>query len=94
MNREPTVLDFIKSLFRGKLLAIPALQETPEISQPPIEAPQEQPEVVAEQPAPAQEPQNIPLALNSHGAHCWRLGLPWWPSLPCCPAPTAAGSWV
>jgi hypothetical protein len=43
MNREPTVLDFVKSLLRGKSLAIPELQESPEVSQPPTEQPQEQP---------------------------------------------------
>ncbi len=34
MNREPTVLDYVKSLLRGKPLAIPEPQGSPEESQP------------------------------------------------------------
>jgi Dolichyl-phosphate-mannose-protein mannosyltransferase len=58
MNKEPTVLDFIKSLFRGRLLAIPAPQETTEVPQPVGEPPQEQPVSVDEQAAAPQEPKN------------------------------------
>jgi len=54
MNREPTVLDYVKSLFRGKPLAIPAIQEAPEVLQPLDQQPQEQPEVVDEQVIPSQ----------------------------------------
>ncbi len=92
MNREPTVLDFIKSLFRGKLLAIPARQETPEISQPPIEAAQAQPEVVAEQPSPAQEPQNIPPRIKFPWRSLLALGLALVAQLALLPRPNR--SWV
>ncbi len=34
MNQEPTVLDYLKSLIRGKPLAIPSLEETPQVPQP------------------------------------------------------------
>jgi 4-amino-4-deoxy-L-arabinose transferase-like glycosyltransferase len=37
MNREPTVLDYLKSLLRGKPLAIPSPQETSQPIQPPAE---------------------------------------------------------
>ncbi len=55
MNREPTVLDFVKSLLRGKLLAIPTLQETPAVPQPVMEGLPEQHETVEQGPVPAQE---------------------------------------
>jgi hypothetical protein len=67
MNREPTVLDFVKSLFRGKPLAIPSPEET---AHPPSllsEEPQEQPKLTDIQPAPSQEPTPISS----------RLSLPW-----------------
>ncbi len=92
MNREPTVLDFIKSLFRGKLLAIPALQETPEISPPPIDAAQEQPESVAEQPAPAQEAQNVPPRIKLPWRSLLALGLALVAQLALLPRPNR--SWV
>jgi len=56
MNREPTVLDYIKSLFRGKPLAIPSLDEAPHPPQPEIEQVQEIPETLAEQPPPLAPP--------------------------------------
>jgi hypothetical protein len=67
MNREPTVLDFLKSLLRGKPLAIPAAP-TP-LEEPPkdIEQPIEQPEYV-EQPADSSQ---IPAKPGV------RLELPW-----------------
>lgn len=43
MNREPTVLDYVKSLLRGKPLTIPEIQESPEDSQQFAEQPQEEP---------------------------------------------------
>jgi hypothetical protein len=55
MNREPTVLDYVKSLFRGKPLAIPANQGTPEVPQPVAEQPHEQSVAVNEQIASSQE---------------------------------------
>jgi 4-amino-4-deoxy-L-arabinose transferase-like glycosyltransferase len=58
MNREPTVLDFVKSLLRGKPLAIPAIQEKPEVLQPVDEQPQGQSVTVEEQTAQPQEPKS------------------------------------
>jgi hypothetical protein len=52
MNREPTVLDFVKSLFRGKPLAIPELPESPEVSQPFAEQSPEPPDEAVEKPVP------------------------------------------
>ncbi len=57
MNREPTVLDFVKSLLRGKPLAIPELQESPEVSQPSTEQPQEQPVGESEMAVPEETPE-------------------------------------
>ncbi len=39
MNREPSVLDYLKSLLRGKPLAIPSPEETPQSIQPDITTP-------------------------------------------------------
>ena len=52
MNREPTVLDFVKSLFKGKLLAIPSSPELPEPSQLLAEEAQQAPDQVLEPVAP------------------------------------------
>ena len=60
MNREPTVLDFVKSLFKGKPLAIPAIPETPETPNPVGELPQEQSVAVDEQTAELQELKSRP----------------------------------
>jgi len=43
MNREPTVLDFIKSLFRGKPIKIPEPEELPPVFQPSVEPHEAQP---------------------------------------------------
>jgi hypothetical protein len=43
MNREPSVLDYVKSLLRGKPIAIPPAGEPPQVSPPLAEQPQEQP---------------------------------------------------
>ncbi len=61
MNREPTVLDYVKSLLRGKPLAIPEAQELPEVSQPFAEQSQEQAFEAAEQTAPEQTPERRAL---------------------------------
>jgi 4-amino-4-deoxy-L-arabinose transferase-like glycosyltransferase len=55
MNREPTVLDYVKSLFRGKPIAIPAIQETDEVPESIGEPLQEQTVSVDEQGASSQE---------------------------------------
>jgi hypothetical protein len=68
MNREPTVLDFVKSLLRGKPLAIPELQESPEVSQPFEEQPQELPVDVGEKTV-LEEP---PAVLASGVIFPWR----------------------
>jgi hypothetical protein len=52
MNREPTVLDFVKSLFKGKLLAIPSSPELPEPSQLLAEEAQQAPDQMLEPGAP------------------------------------------
>ena len=69
MNREPTVLDYVKSLLRGKPIAIPPAGESPPVSQPIIEQPQDQPvpmeEQVAPPPSPARPAQKIPLPWRS-----------------------------
>ena len=44
MNREPTVLDFVKSIFRGKVLAIPTRHEVADTPQTPVEQPAQPPE--------------------------------------------------
>jgi hypothetical protein len=51
-NREPTVLDYVKSLLRGKPLEIPEAQETPEIPQQFRVQPQEQPQEAIDQATP------------------------------------------
>jgi Dolichyl-phosphate-mannose-protein mannosyltransferase len=82
MNREPTVLDYVKSLFRGKPLPIPPPQETilppPQAKEEPQQLvqgqPQELPEPAAEQPEPLAE-QFVPKA--SLAVQKARLALPW-----------------
>jgi hypothetical protein len=56
MNREPSVLDYVKSLFRGKPLAIPSPEEAPQETQPISEPLQEQFVVADEQAAPEGTP--------------------------------------
>jgi len=56
MNREPTVLDYVKSLFRGKPLAIPSPEEAPQAAQPLSELPQERLVAADEQTAPEGTP--------------------------------------
>ncbi len=64
MNREPTVLDFVKSLLRGKPLSIPEVQETPEVSQQFTVQPQEQPQEAIDQAAPEGIPeQRVPRVI-------------------------------
>ena len=67
MNREPSVLDYVKSLLRGKPLAIPSPDETPQVSLPIEEQPQEQLETIGEQIAPA------PALVH----RSFRFSLPW-----------------
>ncbi len=43
MNREPSILDFVKSIFRGKLIPIPSAEETSTPPPPPAEQPPEPP---------------------------------------------------
>lgn len=56
MNREPSVLDYIKSLFRGKPLSIPSPEDAAEVLQPAVEPLQEQPVELDQSPAPAATP--------------------------------------
>ena len=67
MNREPSVLDYVKSLFRGKPIAIPSADESTQVSQLIKDQPQEQPAMVDESIAPSPEPE----------AHSQRFTLPW-----------------
>jgi hypothetical protein len=75
MNREPTVLDYIKSLFKGKPLQVPPSQE---IVQPPQQTEQELPEGYQEQtqagPGTAVEQ---PPAQTKPETLAARLRLPW-----------------
>jgi 4-amino-4-deoxy-L-arabinose transferase-like glycosyltransferase len=68
MNREPSVLDYVKSLLRGKPLPIPSPEEAsqapPEFwQQPQIQLP-EQPLIVGEAPAPAPLPAQPAQKIN------------------------------
>ncbi len=54
MNREPSVLDFFKSLLRGKPIPIPSTEETPLSTQPETEQPPIEPIKVEEGITPAQ----------------------------------------
>jgi hypothetical protein len=67
MNREPSVLDYVKSLFRGKPIPIPAVDESPVPPQPLVEQPLEQPIMADEQATPAPAPE-VPAR---------RFTLPW-----------------
>jgi len=68
MNQEPSVLDYVKSLLRGKPLAIPSVVETTQVSQGAEEQPQEQPLSIDENIAPVTE-----LEQPSK-----KFSLPWW----------------
>jgi hypothetical protein len=59
MNREPSVLDYVKSLFRGKPIAIPAADQLPQDTQPLVEQPLGQPVIPDEQVAPAPVPEVV-----------------------------------
>ncbi len=67
MNHEPSVLDYVKSIFRGKPIKIPAADESALPSQPLVEQPLEQPVMADEQAAPAPAPE-VPAR---------RFTLPW-----------------
>jgi hypothetical protein len=64
MNREPTVLDYVKSLLGGKPLAIPEPQESPEVAQQFTEQPQELPLELAKPAAPEETPEHRALVVN------------------------------
>jgi len=68
MNQEPSVLDYVKSLLRGKPLAIPSVVETTQVSQIIEERPQDQPNSIDEEIAPVTEPEQPSQMLS----------LPWW----------------
>lgn len=63
MNREPTVLDYVKSIFRGKPLAIPSPEEIPQETQSFEQPPPQQPVMMDEQVSPAPEHRKPGLAL-------------------------------
>src|SRR4030042_5925166 len=67
MNQEPTVLDYLKSLFRGKPLAIPSLEETPQVPE------------LAQEPLPEQPAEvfrvSTPAAIPERSSP--RITLPW-----------------
>jgi 4-amino-4-deoxy-L-arabinose transferase-like glycosyltransferase len=92
MNREPTVLDYVKSLFRGKPLAIPAIQETPEIPLESGEQPHEQPVAIEEQSTPPQEPKSRPPGVFSPWRSLVALGLALVAQLSLLPRPNR--SWI
>jgi hypothetical protein len=91
MNREPTVLDYIKSLFRGKPLAIPALQETPEVQQT-GEQIQELPVAADKQTAPSQEPKSPALGVVFPWRSLLALGIALVAQLSLLPRPNRA--WI
>ncbi len=74
MNREPTVLDFVKSLLRGKPLAIPEAQASPEGSPPVADQAQEQPGAAIEQ-APEETEEAAPEPTAEQ--HADGFSLPW-----------------
>ena len=67
MNREPTVLDFVKSLFRGKPLAIPHPEEAPRT--PPVTEEQR-----SEQPV---EEAGRPVRVEAAGIRSQAVSFPW-----------------
>jgi len=67
MNREPTVLDYLKSLLRGKPLTIPTLQQPVEHFEPAADQQEDQPKIIVE---PSEE---APLA----GKRPSGVSLPW-----------------
>jgi hypothetical protein len=67
MNREPSVLDYVKSLFRGKPIPIPSPDETPQVPQPTVDQSKEEPVGIDEQITPAPATEN-----RSH-----KVTLPW-----------------
>jgi 4-amino-4-deoxy-L-arabinose transferase-like glycosyltransferase len=75
MNREPTVLDFIKSLLHGKRLAIPPPPSTAHPDQPVIPPPQAPPEVAPL--AALEEPQSPSVQPGPTGPRPAGLSLPW-----------------
>jgi len=54
MNREPSILDFVKSLLRGKPIPIPSAEEVSELPRPEVAQPQVQSLQEDEQAAPSQ----------------------------------------
>lgn len=75
MNREPTVLDYFKSLFRGKPLAIPTLQASTDETQPAVEQPEGHAEET-EQPAAEPRPsEGRPASVNLPWRSLLALGL-------------------
>ena len=75
MNREPSVLDYLKSLFKGKPLAIPSPEEIVQPSRQAEEEPQQQAQT---QPQEQAEPvaRQSPLQVKPE-AQAVRLVLPW-----------------
>lgn len=69
MNQEPSVLDYVKSLFRGKPIKIPYADESAQVSQPLVEQPPEQP---PEQPITMDEQVAPPPKLPAQ-----KISLPW-----------------
>lgn len=73
MNHEPSILDYVKSLLRGKPIAIPPADLSPQVSQTVAEQPQE---LSPEQSIPAQE-QITPEPGLSPERHVQKISLPW-----------------
>ncbi len=78
MNREPSVLDYLKSLLRGKPLAIPSPEETPQSIQPDITMPHMPVETGAAEPhLPSAALPAQPAASAVPSARLQGLSLPW-----------------
>jgi hypothetical protein len=81
MNREPTVLDYVKSLLRGKPIAIPTPEETPPSPRPIVaqsqtpQVPQEPPEQPAEQPGAVELPEPLSPGVSLPWRSLIALGL-------------------
>jgi hypothetical protein len=78
MNREPSVLDYLKSLLRGKPLAIPSSEKTPQLTQSDGEKLQPQAEMVtgtAHEPHETVPAQSEPVVKPE--TRLQKISLPW-----------------
>jgi hypothetical protein len=92
MNREPTVLDFVKSLLRGKPLAIPDLEQPTDEAQPASESSEASPqEIAVEEEIPRAE-EKPSIAINLPWRSLLALGLALLAQISLMPRPNRA--WI